>query len=400
MTAMRDIFIAAAKIKKSSAYKFTRLDEPNNYAAGRGQYLRHLMAKPAFIPLGGNIPLKPPLIDRHLAINVKSFRAFRAFTKLTKDFYMKFIRTLLVISIFSATQLTTAQAKKPDAFVQQILEQYYPANEKARKAYNESREKVDTIKKCYFSEDKETAGNEEGFIYGACMYFVSEKTVDTPQGKLRYILFSGNSIATGHSESGLDSLFIFSAEGDGKNWKLLSRKETNAANSWGAGTTEAKWMEFGPGLWGIVSEGGFSTMGIEQSIHHILLYDGKEIHKSVIPVAFANGAAGGCGDGDVSAKNADKEKLPDCAELEAKIKIRHDLPATSGIYSLQVSVNGYDGLKLIKAKGKKSVLKPIKEYKNKKFLFPYNPDKHEYVMPADYPKSLRFLDDGENTDNQ
>ena len=26
MTAMRDIFIAAAKIKKSSAYKFTRLD--------------------------------------------------------------------------------------------------------------------------------------------------------------------------------------------------------------------------------------------------------------------------------------------------------------------------------------------------------------------------------------
>jgi len=56
MTAMRDIFIAAAKIKKSSAYKFTRLDEPNNYAAGRGQYLRRLMAKPAFIPLGGIFP--------------------------------------------------------------------------------------------------------------------------------------------------------------------------------------------------------------------------------------------------------------------------------------------------------------------------------------------------------
>ena len=30
MTAMRDIFIAAAKIKKSSTYKFMRLDEPNN----------------------------------------------------------------------------------------------------------------------------------------------------------------------------------------------------------------------------------------------------------------------------------------------------------------------------------------------------------------------------------
>ena len=86
MTPVRDIFIAAAKIKKSSAYKFTRLDEPNNYAAGRGQYLRRLMEKPVFIPLGGNIPLKPPLIDRHLAVNVKYFCAFRAFIKLTKDF--------------------------------------------------------------------------------------------------------------------------------------------------------------------------------------------------------------------------------------------------------------------------------------------------------------------------
>lgn len=86
MTSMRDIFTVAAKIKKSFAYKFTRLDEPNNYAAGRGQYLRRLIAKSVFIPLGGNIPLKPPLIDRHLAVNVKSFRAIRAFIKLTKDF--------------------------------------------------------------------------------------------------------------------------------------------------------------------------------------------------------------------------------------------------------------------------------------------------------------------------
>lgn len=45
MTAMRDIFIAAAKIKQSSAYKFTRLDESNNYAAWwRIQHLSRLAA--------------------------------------------------------------------------------------------------------------------------------------------------------------------------------------------------------------------------------------------------------------------------------------------------------------------------------------------------------------------
>ncbi|SUX23221.1 Uncharacterised protein [Cardiobacterium valvarum] len=84
---MRDIFIAAAKIKKSSAYKFTRLDEPNNYAAWWSQYLRSLVANPAFIPLDGNIPLKMLLIDRHLAVNVKSFRAFHTFIKLTKKIF-------------------------------------------------------------------------------------------------------------------------------------------------------------------------------------------------------------------------------------------------------------------------------------------------------------------------
>ena len=86
MTSMRDIFTVAAKIKKSSAYKFTRLDEPNNYAAWWSRYLRSLVANPAFIPLGGNIPLKMPLIDRYPAVNVKSFRAFHAFIKLTKIF--------------------------------------------------------------------------------------------------------------------------------------------------------------------------------------------------------------------------------------------------------------------------------------------------------------------------
>ncbi|EHM50499.1 hypothetical protein HMPREF9080_02824 [Cardiobacterium valvarum F0432] len=45
MTSMRDIFTVASKIKKSSAYKFTRLDEPNNYAAWwRIQHLSRLAA--------------------------------------------------------------------------------------------------------------------------------------------------------------------------------------------------------------------------------------------------------------------------------------------------------------------------------------------------------------------
>ena len=77
-----------------------------------------------------------PLIDRYPAINVKSFRAFHAFIKLTKNFFIKFIRTLLAASLFTAAQLVTAQENKPDAFVQQLLEKQYPHNEKALKVFN------------------------------------------------------------------------------------------------------------------------------------------------------------------------------------------------------------------------------------------------------------------------
>lgn len=121
---------------------------------------------------------------------------------------MKFTRTLLAISILSAAQLTTAQAKKPDAFVQQLLEKQYPHNEKALKDFNENKVGEGAIKQCYFKEDY-------------CMNFVSEKVVDTPQGRRRYVFFSGDYLDTVHVMSGLDSLFIFTSVDD-KDWSVLA----------------------------------------------------------------------------------------------------------------------------------------------------------------------------------
>ena len=88
------------------------------------------------------------------------------------------------------------------------------------------------------------------------------------------------------------------------------------------------------------------------------------------------------------------EALPRCTEIEADIQIRNELPAVGGLYPIQLTVNGYEGLKLV-GKGKKAKTQPIKKYKNEKFLFSYNPDKHEYITPADFPKF-----DEEDEDNQ
>ena len=127
---------------------------------------------------------------------------------------MKFTRTLLAVLLFTAAQLVTAQAEKPDAFVQQLLEKQYPHNEKALKVFGGSKEDGQAITQCYFKEIK-TSEDKEAQMEGYCMNFVSEKIADTAQGKRRYVFFSGDNLNHAHVMSGLDSLFIFtSIDGD------------------------------------------------------------------------------------------------------------------------------------------------------------------------------------------
>lgn len=314
---------------------------------------------------------------------------------------MKFTRTLLAVPLFTAAQLVTAQAEKPDAFVQQLLEKQYPHNEKALKAFNENKESEEAIKRCYFKDLKEPE-DKDASIDGYCMDFIGEKIVNTAQDKRRYIFFSGSTLQMAcRGCSGLDSLFIFTSP-DGKDWSLLTHKETDGGGPWGQGSGEVKWQEFGPGLWGVISEGGFTQGGATEGATQILHDDGKEIREAAIPTYIDTTASMlDCSDAEYLQETNRNEA--DCyasnISLEGTVEIRKDLPAMGNTYPLQVTVNGYDGMKLV-GKGKKARTQPIKEYKNEKFLFSYNPDKHEYVMPADYPKSLKFLDDGENTGNQ
>ena len=313
---------------------------------------------------------------------------------------MKFTPTLLAVSLLATTQMVSAQAEKPDAFVQQLLEKQYPHNEKALKAFNENKEGEEVIKQCHFKRI-DGAEDKDAPIDGYCMNFVSEKIADTAQGKRRYVFFSGDKLVSCHGCTGLDSLFVFTSA-DGKDWQLLAHKETEGGNgSWGKSSSEAKWLETGPGVWGVITEGGFSQGGATEGSTHILHDDGKEIREAAISTYIDTTAIADCGDKEYL-KIAERSQAYCYASnisLEGTVEIRKDLPAMGNTYPLQVTVNGYDVMKLV-GKGKKAKTQPTKEYKNEKFLFSYNPDKHEYVMPADYPKSLRFLDNVENAGNQ
>lgn len=223
------------------------------------------------------------------------------------------------------------------------------------------------------------------------MNFVSEKIADTAQGKRRYVFFSGDKLVSCHGCTGLDSLFVFTSA-DGKDWQLLAHKETEGGNgSWGKSSSEVKWLETGQGLWGTIGEGGYMQGGVSKRIVQILHDDGRNIRETVIPTSFENSGMADCDDEEYLqiTKKGQAECYANESVLEATVEVRHDLPATGNTYPLQVTVNGYDGMKLV-GESKDAKTQPAKEYKQEKFLFSYDANMHEYITPADYPSSLNF----------
>ena len=304
---------------------------------------------------------------------------------------MKFTRTLLAVSLLAATQMVSAQAEKPDAFVQQLLEKQYPHNEKALKAFNENKEGEEVIKQCHF-KGIDGAEDKDAPIDGYCMNFVSEKIADTAQGKRRYIFFSGDKLVSCHGCVGLDSLFVFTSA-NGKDWQLFAHKETpGGSGSWGKSSTEAGWQETGPGLWGVITEVGLSQGGASEGSTQILHDDGKEIRMDLIPTLSYSTGAEDCNDKESLNIQSQEKCYESQTELKGTVEVRKDLPAVGNTYPVQVTLNGYDGMKLT-GDGKDAKTQPIKEYKDKKFVFPYDAEKHRYVMPEDYPSSLIYVDD-------
>lgn len=210
------------------------------------------------------------------------------------------------------------------------------------------------------------------------------------QGKRRYVFFSGYRLAGCDRCSGLNSLFLFTSD-DGKDWKLLAHKETHANSGWNLDTSKISWLETGQGLWGTIGEGGYMQGGVSKGIVQILHDDGRNIRETVIPTSFENSGMADCDDEEYLqiTKKGQAECYANEAVLEATVEVRHDLPATGNTYPLQVTVNGYDGMKLV-GESKDAKTQPAKEYKQEKFLFSYDANMHEYITPADYPASLNF----------
>lgn len=305
---------------------------------------------------------------------------------------MKFTRSLLALSLFSAAQLAVAQENEPDAFIQKLMEEQFPRNEEALKIFNDQNKGKDAIKQCYFYElESHPLEQSPKKIDGYCMRFVSEKIADTAQGKRRYVYFTGNGLYSPDIE-GSNFLFVFTSA-DGKDWQLLGHKEANFTAS-----KDPKWMEIGPGLWGVANEVGTVSDGDVEVAIRILHDGGKDIRESLIPTRYKVSGTERCKDSEYlkSMKQSPADCYAEISELNATIDVRKDLPAVDNTYPLQVTLDGYYGMKMAD-KGKDAKLQPIKEYKRQAFIFSYDPEKVRYGWPADFPKFYSYTGDKTGT---
>ena len=259
-------------------------------------------------------------------------------------------------------------ARADDQLAQQILDKNFPANGDALKIYNDNYPEEDKLKECRFvAEPDKNLAAELKELSGYCMRLVSDKTV---AGR-RYLIFAGDSLHTPHSESGLVSLFVFDKEGkDG----TPMRQFQGHFGKYGGAPEEWSWQEYGKDIWGASAYDGDIAWGQGWSWLLMLIDDGKEIRLADVPVSYGNFSEDlGC----------EPEDLDKCMELNAEYKVRQDLPAVAGLYPLEATVNGFIGMK----KGEKGA-KPqrLKEFKNEKFIFSYDADKHNYVEPKDFPR--------------
>mgnify|MGYP000850808241 FL=1 len=288
---------------------------------------------------------------------------------------MKTLSLLLALALSATASAKTAS----DALVAQTLAKHYPIKQEAGQRLKER------------SEGKESQCNyvlvrdaEEENEY--CMRLHSE-TRDS-SGKRRYLLFTGRNLNDGHAAGGLVSLFVFS--GNGEQWQEVAHGYT-AAGGWGEAPDEWQWQEFGPGHWGALGRSGYSQGGALEETFVILHDEGDRVSSNAILATSSYEGLCAAEDEDCrwESEAEANEQLANTSDLQATLNIRRDLAPVSNTWPLEISVSGYAGRKVSGREANGTFrLAPVKEYRQEKFLFPYDAAKHDYQTPGDYPLQM------------
>ena len=239
-----------------------------------------------------------------------------------------------------------------------------------------------------FRADPSDAELEYNADYGGefCMRQTKREIRQTAQGRLMYLLYTGDRFDFGKGEStggrvqsGLAGIFVLKQVRGG--WPLLAAKPYIEIGTYGFAPKAKYWSfrQFGRVRWGFMAPMSYLSHGYASSEILIFTHNGTDkVSESRITTDANNGyILDNCETNrDTGQPNTPAERQKCRGEwhkLSAGFSIATHARPTAGFYPLRLTVSGFNG---------------FKRYRNQVFLIPYNAAKGMYVMPKNYPLRL------------
>ena len=268
------------------------------------------------------------------------------------------MKRIISLLLLACPILASAAPNNDKAAVQAVIAKYYNRPLAAHKCQLAKPPK-----------DSETAS--DNIMY--CMKPVADYTVTRNGKAARYVLYTGFAYdmklkvkQDAHASSGLAELFVLE-KADGK-W-AIKQHGSDEIGAWGDVPENKDWrfVQVGEQNWGYTVESGYTGQGETTTGENFLFTDNSNrVRKSLIINGNDNGSYyGNCDE----YKGREKRRCEDrYTSLEAKIAFDKSRPAVSGVWALTAKLSGVSGKK---------------NYKNQKYIFPYNGKTH--VAPKNYP---------------
>lgn len=283
---------------------------------------------------------------------------------------MKKLLLLALLLGSAASHAHTASAMPRAQTPEQIVQRHYRNYSQQHRCFRAS------------PSDAELGYNAD---YGGefCMHQTKREIRQTAQGRLMYLLYTGDRFDFGKGEStggrvqsGLAGIFVLKQVRGG--WQLLAAKPYIEIGTYGVAPEAKYWSfrQFGRARWGFMTPMSYLSHGYASSEILIFTHNGaSKVSESRITTKTNNGyILDNCRTNrDTGQPNTPAERQKCRGEwhkLSASFRIMPHARPTAGFYPLQLTISGFDG---------------FKRYHNQTFLIHYNAAQESYVEPRTYP---------------
>lgn len=212
-----------------------------------------------------------------------------------------------------------------------------------------------------------------------CMKLHSRRILKTDSGRRHLLLLTGDTFISVHPMKGRATLYIYDENRQDPARDILRGYRSTLIGNFGEAPKNWRWLELGPGRWGVVGLDYDVHTGDEDARYIILRPDDNDDMVDMvehvlidrIPALRDNsGAYGDCEEEEDVFGRTRAQCLSGRISRHSILNVRKNLAPNAGYYPLEIHIFDPKGLD-----------KPDKNT----FILPYNPDKATWEIPPDYP---------------